>query len=66
MPAPTPPIVVRRVFRVRAVQLVLTAELTEHSLKLILYCDMPAGLHIDARHSHAIPNWRVHGASILI
>jgi hypothetical protein len=26
---------------------------------------MLAGLHIDARHSHAIPNGRVHGASIL-
>jgi hypothetical protein len=39
---------------------VFTAEMTEHSFKLILYCDMSAGLHIDARHSHAIPNWRVH------
>lgn len=45
--------------------IVLPAEFTEHSFKLILYCDMPASLHIDARHSHAIPNWRVHGASIL-
>jgi len=40
--------------------IVFTAEMTEHSFKLILYCDMSACLHIDARHSHAIPNWRVH------
>jgi hypothetical protein len=45
--------------------IVLTAEMTEHSFKLLLNCDMPAGLHIDARHSHAIPNWAVHGAAIL-
>jgi hypothetical protein len=45
--------------------IVFTAEMTEHSFKLILYCDMPPCLHIDARHPHAIPNWRVHGASIL-
>jgi hypothetical protein len=40
--------------------IVFTAEMTEHSFKLMLYCDMSAGLHIDARHSHAIPNWRIH------
>ena len=45
--------------------IVFTAEMTEHSFKLMLYCDMSAGLDIDARHSHAIPNWCVHGASIL-
>jgi len=45
--------------------IVFTAEMTEHRFKLMLYCDMSAGLHIDARHSHAIPNWRIHGASIL-
>jgi hypothetical protein len=39
---------------------VFTAEMTEHSFKLMLYCDMSTGLHIDARHSHAIPNWRIH------
>jgi hypothetical protein len=40
--------------------IVFTAEMTEHSFKLMLYCDSSAGLHIDARHSHAIPNWRIH------
>jgi hypothetical protein len=45
--------------------IVSTAEMTEHSFKLMFYCDMPAGLHIAAGHSHAIPNWPVHGASIL-
>jgi hypothetical protein len=40
--------------------IVFTAEMTEHRFKLMLYCDMSAGLHIDARHSHAIPNWRIH------
>jgi hypothetical protein len=41
----------------------LTAEFTEHSFELMLYFNVPAGLHIDAGHSHAIPNWPVHGAS---
>ena len=45
--------------------IVFTAEMTEYRFKLMLYFDMSAGLHIDARHSDAIPNWRVHGASIL-
>jgi len=45
--------------------IVLTAEMTEQSFKLMLYCDMSAGLHFGARHSHAIPNWPIHGASIL-
>jgi hypothetical protein len=44
---------------------VFTAEMTEHCFELVLYCDMSAGLHIDARHSDAIPNWRVHRPSIL-
>jgi hypothetical protein len=44
---------------------VFTAEMTEYSFKLMLYGNMSAGLHIGARHSQAIPNWCVHGASIL-
>jgi hypothetical protein len=40
--------------------IVFTAEMTEHSFKVMLYCDMSAGLDIDTRHSQAIPNWRVH------
>src|ERR1039458_6515269 len=45
--------------------IVFTVETAKHSFKLMLYCDMPAGRHIGARHSDAIPNWCVHGASIL-
>jgi hypothetical protein len=45
--------------------IVFTAETAEHSFKLMLYCDMPAILNVDAGHSHAIPNWFFHGASIL-
>jgi hypothetical protein len=44
---------------------VFSAKLTEHCFKLMLYCDMPPGLDIDAGHSHAKPNWRLHGAPIL-
>jgi hypothetical protein len=44
---------------------VFTAECAEHSLELMLYCDMPAGLDIGITQSHAIPNRSVHAASIL-
>jgi len=45
--------------------IVFTAECAEHSLELMLYCDMPVGLEIGIIQSHAIPNRSVHAASIL-
>jgi hypothetical protein len=45
--------------------IVFSAQMTEHSFKLMLYRDMSAGLHIGARHSDAVPHWRIHGVSIL-